>query len=625
MTVSQVTSSDQFVELLATSGLLPAALLDKIATQVAAQVAARVTQRAGDESAGPEISAKDIATELVRQNVLTRYQAERLLSGRARGFFIDRYKVRDILGFGGMGRIYTAEDQQTGRVVALKVLTERHEVDQGMLTRLKLEAEAGARLDHPNVVRTFEHGDTGAVFYMVMEFVRGISLYEVVRVFGALPWRQACDVIGQAAAGLHHAHTRGLVHRDVKPANLLVDAEGNAKVLDFGLALIADEDDAEFSLQMIFGHDCLGTADFIAPEQSLDSRAVDARADVYSLGCTLYFALCGHAPFPEGTTKQKLNAQRTQKPRSIRELVPTVPPEVEAVLGRMLAKSPDDRFATAEEAGAALRALGRRAPIPIDFDRILAARARIARKRAAEHRHARGDSSSSGSSTGSSPDSSSSSVTGGPLTGSALNGSSASGSALLDRAGSTKQMQEDFETAVSPKPSDTSPGVPRQQPGRDAGPSVPPYADAHLSDDMTMTMWAAAERSNSAPTTAFLKPLGGGLPIRLAERTVRLGRDPSCEIVLDRQGVSGKHCEFAFEGSWWKVTDSGSKNGVQVNGQDVKSRMLIRGDVISIAKLYHFRIDDREEDPRPRSRKLRLIAAATVIAALAALAWWLMH
>jgi serine/threonine protein kinase len=490
-----------------------------------------------------------------------------------------------------------------------------------MLTRLKLEADAGARLDHPNVVRTFAHGDTGAVFYMVMEFVRGISLFEAVRVSGPLPWPQACDLIGQAAAGLHHAHERGLVHRDVKPANLLVDAEGNAKVLDFGLALLADEDDAEFSLQMIFGHDCLGTADFIAPEQSLDSRAVDARADIYSLGCTLYFALCGHSPFPDGTTRQKLEAQRTKTPRPIRELVPDVPPQVQAVLDRMLAKSPEDRFATAAEVGAVLRKLGRREPVPIDFDRILAARAKIARRRAAEHRQSRGDSSSSGVS--------SSSVTGGPLTGSSLSGSSASGSSLaVDRPGSTKQMQEDFETDVAPKPSEPIPArdpsrQPDREPDREPGPSVPALADASLSDDdVTLTMWAA-QRSLPAPTPAFLRPLGGGLPIKLAERTVRLGRDAACEIVLDRQGVSGKHCEFAFEGGWWKITDSGSKNGVQVNGQDVKSRMLMRGDIVTIARLHHFRIDDRSEAPRSAPVKAWLTAA--VVAALAVVAWWLLR
>ncbi|MCA9068814.1 MAG: serine/threonine protein kinase, partial [Planctomycetaceae bacterium] len=300
-------------------------------------------------------SAKHVAQRLVNANILTMYQAERLLMGRSRGFLIDRYKVLAILGFGGMGRIYVAEDTTTGQEVALKVLTERHEVDASMLERLKLEAKAGLRLSHPKVVRTLQLGHTGAVTYVVMEYVKGLTLHEIVVTQGPLPWPQACDVIAQAAAGLHHAHRAGLVHRDVKPANLIVTSDGEARVLDFGLALLEDDEESEFALAMIFGHDCLGTADYISPEQSLHSHDVDARADIYSLGCSLYFLLTGQVPFPLNTVADKLVAQRMKLPPAISTYVSDVPPAVVNVIAKMMAKRPEDRYQTAGEVAEALK------------------------------------------------------------------------------------------------------------------------------------------------------------------------------------------------------------------------------------------------------------------------------
>lgn len=229
-------------------------------------------------------TARETAKLLLRGRVLTPFQAERLLEGRYRGLVIDGYRIREVLGFGGMGCVFIAEDPNEDRKVAIKVLSSEHALDAGMLARMKLEAIAGMRLNHPNIIRTYRMNTTGAVHYLVMELFRGISLHELVALFGPLKWPMVCDIALQAAEALKAAHAMGIIHRDIKPANFLIDKDGVARILDFGLAMMNDVPDEEFSLSMVFGHDCLGTPDYIAPEQSRDSRRVDSRADIYSLG-----------------------------------------------------------------------------------------------------------------------------------------------------------------------------------------------------------------------------------------------------------------------------------------------------------------------------------------------------
>ena len=325
-----------------------------------------------------DIAPAELTEALITAGLLTRFQADRLLEGRHRGFFIGSYRCDHILGTGGMGWLYLATDIDSGNPVAVKMLPKRLEGDPGMVARFELEAKAGLLLNHPNVVRTYEHQRTegvyGDVYYVVMEVVRGISLEELIVRNGPLPWPAACDVIRQTAAGLQHAHDNGTIHRDIKPANLLVDADGHVKIADFGLSKIEAEADDEFSLQMIFGHDCLGTADYIAPEQTLDSNAVDGRADLYSLGCTFYATLTGKLPFPLKTTKQKLEAQRTRKPRPVGNLVKDLPPEVTAILEKMISKRPETRFQQASDVCRALSGLSKRTTADFSLEEVLVQR-----------------------------------------------------------------------------------------------------------------------------------------------------------------------------------------------------------------------------------------------------------
>jgi len=184
----------------------------------------------------------------------------------------------------------------------------------------------------------------------------------------------------QPAAALHFMHEKKMVHRDIKPSNLIISSNGSVKLLDFGLTRI-DEDDEEFSMAMIFGHQCMGTPDYIAPEQTLDSYTVDRRADIYSLGCTLYHLLCNEVPFTAPTAREKIAAHRKLKPPKVDQRNPGVPPRVSAIVHKMLCKQPENRFQTAEELIKYLEPLAKREPVEFEFKEILKRRVQEDHKR----------------------------------------------------------------------------------------------------------------------------------------------------------------------------------------------------------------------------------------------------
>ncbi len=318
-------------------------------------------------------TAAELAACLVECGLLTAFQTRHLLQGRCRDLMVDGYKLLETLGAGSMGRVYLAEDIATGKQFAVKVLSERHRDEPGMLARFQLEAQAGRRLRHRSIVRTLGAGQTdglyGPVPYVVMEYVDGVSLQELVALEGPIEWSQACDIAHQAATALDHAHDAGLIHRDIKPSNILVDRSGSIKILDFGLVFFEDEQEDEFSLSMIFGHARLGSADYVAPEQSLDSLAIDARADIYSLGCTLYFAITGTVPFPFDTTAKKLDAHRTMDPRPIGDLA-NLPDGLARVVERMMRKNAAERYGSAGELARHLAPFARRRRLSSDFAKV---------------------------------------------------------------------------------------------------------------------------------------------------------------------------------------------------------------------------------------------------------------
>ena len=241
-----------------------------------------------------------------------------------------------------MSSVYLAEHVLMQRRVAIKVLPKNRVSDSSYLARFQLEAKAAAALDHPNIVRAYDVDHEGNTHYLVMEYVEGSDLQSLVKKSGPLDYAVAADYIRQAARGLSHAHKLGLIHRDVKPANLLVDGQNVVKVLDLGLAKFSDEDKA--SLTVAYDENVLGTADYLAPEQALDSHGVDARADIYSLGCTLYYLLTGQPPFPEGTLPQRIMCHQKEPPPDIRLKRPDAPADLLRVCAMMMAKKPEKRF-----------------------------------------------------------------------------------------------------------------------------------------------------------------------------------------------------------------------------------------------------------------------------------------
>jgi serine/threonine protein kinase len=296
---------------------------------------------------------RELASRLVDEGVLTRFQREQLLRGKYRGFTLGKYHVLERLGSGGMGTVYLAEHRDMRRRVALKVLTTDRRKDSSIVARFRREARAVGALAHPNIVHALDFNEDGEVLFLVMEYVEGVSLHELVARHGPLAFARAAHYVRQAALGLQHAHeSAGIVHRDIKPGNILVDRHGTVKVLDMGLArFFHDEEDI---LTRKFDAKILGTADYLAPEQALDSHSVDVRADIYGLGATFYFLLTGSPPFPEGTPAQKILAHRLRTPRPVRELRPEVPAELAAVLEKMMAKDPGQRYQTPREVADAL-------------------------------------------------------------------------------------------------------------------------------------------------------------------------------------------------------------------------------------------------------------------------------
>ncbi len=262
----------------------------------------------------------------------------------------ERYRLVRLLGAGGMGAVYEAEHRVMQRPVALKVIKRAFTAEPAAVERFRREVRAAARLAHPNIVTTYDAEDAGDRQFLVMEYVEGVSLGRLVKALGPGPVAAACAAVRQAALGLQHAHERGLVHRDIKPDNLLRCADGSVKVLDFGLAaLLAERGGGLTDTNVV-----MGTPDYMAPEQAEDSHNADIRADVYSLGCTLYYLLTGKVPYPAPTSVLKILAHRERPLPAIRKARPDVPPELARVVARMMAKRPEDRYQTPAEAAAAL-------------------------------------------------------------------------------------------------------------------------------------------------------------------------------------------------------------------------------------------------------------------------------
>ncbi len=306
---------------------------------------------------------RSLARAMVRMGLLTKFQAELVLAGRTHGFHLGQYRILEQLGQGGMGRVFKAMHRTMNRVVALKLLAP-HLVQTPKARQLfQDEVRAAARLNHANIVTAYDADHKGDRYYLVMEYVDGPNLDQLVRQKGPLPVDLACEIVRQAAIGLQYGHEEmGMVHRDIKPANLLVQRNPKndgltVKILDFGLARLHDPEqpiDGGGSPLPSPDRTVQGTPDFLSPEQARGIHEVDIRSDLYNLGCTLYYLLVGRVPFPGGTSLEKLNRHLTEDPDLVENYRPDVPETVADIVRRLMAKEASQRFQTPQELADAL-------------------------------------------------------------------------------------------------------------------------------------------------------------------------------------------------------------------------------------------------------------------------------
>jgi serine/threonine-protein kinase len=310
-------------------------------------------------------SPQSLTRYLVQANWLTVYQAKHLFEGHSTRLVIGPYCIVDRLGEGGVSEVYKGWDTRKGRFVALKVMRQDLTGNADAERQFERELQAVTRLNHLNIIKTFDAGRTAGSHYFAMEYVEGTDLGKVVQLSGALPIPEACDYIRQVASGLQYAHTMGLVHRDIKPANLYLlyppgydaptpgvtwkrPANPVIKILDWGLARLQPIDGAGHAADACSTNQeegmLIGTADFIAPEQARDPRLVDIRADIYSLGCTFYYLLTGQPPFPGSSLMQKLLQHQQAEPPPVQSLRSDIPDELAAIVKKMLCKQPEERY-----------------------------------------------------------------------------------------------------------------------------------------------------------------------------------------------------------------------------------------------------------------------------------------
>lgn len=350
---------------------------------------AQLSELMAAELQGRLPDARALGKELLRRGWLTAYQVNRLLQGRSAELVLGPYLLLERLGEGGAGQVFKGWHRRMKRVVALKVIRRQLLVEPEVVSRFCREVQVVSQLAHRNVVRAYDAGEEGPTRYLAMEYVEGIDLNRLVKQSGPLPVAQACDYARQVALGLQHIHEHHLVHRDIKPSNLVLDRRrgrdgaagtdgqptaeelpwGLVRILDLGLARLcrAEGADGENSLGTLTPNGALmmGTPDYLAPEQALDFHAADIRADLYSLGCTLYYVLSGQPPFPGGTLAQKLLKHQQAEPPPLENVRADLPAGLVPVLGRLMAKRPEDRFQTPLEAATALGALLAGQPIPL--------------------------------------------------------------------------------------------------------------------------------------------------------------------------------------------------------------------------------------------------------------------
>ncbi len=340
----QMPTLDQFTKQLTDSGLMSVDQLQEFCETL--------TLEQSSDSAG------QLSRQLVESNVLTEYQVNALTSGDSKPLVVGDYVVLEKVGAGGMGVVFKARHRRMKRDVALKMLPHNFSQDDSAIKRFEREVEVAAKLNHPNIVAALDAREENGNHYLIMELVEGRAISTIISEDGTFTVPTAVDYIIQAATGLAHAHQLGVIHRDVKPSNLMLDKDRVVKILDMGLARVdlpTADGFGKTQSELTSAGVIMGTLDYVSPEQAMDSRKVDHRTDIYSLGCTLYYFLVGRPVFCGETPMELLIAHREREIPSLRQSRPDAPVELEEVFQKMVAKHADDRFQSMTEVVAALR------------------------------------------------------------------------------------------------------------------------------------------------------------------------------------------------------------------------------------------------------------------------------
>jgi formylglycine-generating enzyme required for sulfatase activity/serine/threonine protein kinase len=309
--------------------------------------------------------AETLARELVRNKKLTKFQVEEISRGKGKSLVLGNYVLMEKIGAGGMGQVFKAEHRRMKRMVAIKLLPPAMTKDKAAIARFEREVEAAAKLRHANIVAADDADCANGVHFLVMELVPGKDLSALVKQFGPFSVENAINYVLQAARGLEFAHKKGVVHRDIKPANLLLSDEGVVKILDMGLARLDVDGDGAPQAELTSTGMTMGTVDYMAPEQALDSKTADARADIYALGCSLHFLLLGKATYDGDSLIKKLLAHREQPPPSLCAARADVPASLETIFKRMVAKKLEDRYQTMTEVIADLERVEANSPATV--------------------------------------------------------------------------------------------------------------------------------------------------------------------------------------------------------------------------------------------------------------------
>ena len=307
----------------------------------------------------PKATPKDgeaLLRELHKQKLLTTFQAQQVAANKIKALILGNYIILDKIGAGGMGQVFKAEHRRMKRLVAIKMLPAAMLQDAAAAARFQREVEAAAKLEHPNIVHANDADESNGIHFLVMQYVEGNDLSVLVKKNGPFPVGKAVNYILQAARGLEFAHSKGVIHRDIKPANLLLGNDGVVKILDMGLARI--ESDGPAQTELTGSGTIMGTVDYMSPEQALNTKHADHRADIYSLGISLYYLLAGKSAYGGETAMEKLMAHTTQPIPSLQEVQTTVPKQLEAVFKKMVAKKMEDRYQSMTEVIEALEDLG---------------------------------------------------------------------------------------------------------------------------------------------------------------------------------------------------------------------------------------------------------------------------